>query len=76
MILKKLIKSNLILLPNYKNYQEPQVKPLWYRDEDHCEFHQTKGCKTQSCFKLKHLIQDVIEQGEVNVDKKKQGMKT
>lgn len=62
MILHQLISSNLVTLPKTSNY-EPQVKPPWWRDHEHCEFHQGRVRKTSNCHRLKDLVQDLINRG-------------
>lgn len=46
-VLHQLVSSTLVTLPKTSNY-EPQVKPPWWRDNEHCEFHQGKGHKTSN----------------------------
>lgn len=53
-------------LPKTSNY-EPQVKPPWWRDNEHCEFHQGKGHKMSNCHRLKDLVQDLIDRGEIQI---------
>lgn len=62
--------SKHIELLEYHNFHEPKIKPFWYNDKDFFQYNHTKGHKTQNCIKLKHLIQDLIDQGEFNADKK------
>ena len=38
--------------------------PNWNRN-DHCTFHQRIGHKTYSCLRLKHEVQDLIDQGVI-----------
>lgn len=56
------------MLPTYKNYQEPQVKPPWYNDQNHCDFNKIKGHTTSSCMRLNNIIQDPNESHDINID--------
>ena len=66
--MQKLIQANLITLPTYENYREPQVKPSWYNENHLCDFHKIKGHTTAGCMKLKNLIQDLIETKQIEVE--------
>lgn len=68
--LKKLIWSNAITLPEARPYEPCPFKPAWWNDNDFYEYHCNKGHKTTTCYKLKNLIQDLIDQGEITVDNK------
>lgn len=59
--LKKLVQARLITLPEVRN-QETKIKPPWYKDNKYCEYHRLKGYKICNCFKLKELIQYLIDQ--------------
>lgn len=58
--LKKLIQTNVITLLEVRPYEPGPFKPAWWNDNDFCECHHAKGHKTASCYKLKNLIQDLI----------------
>lgn len=60
------------MLPEVKPYEPGPLKPAWWNDNDYCEYHHTKGHKIVSCYKLKSLIQDLIDQGDITVDAKKE----
>lgn len=62
-ILRQLVSSNLVTLPKTSNY-EPQVKPPWWGDHEHCEFHQGREHKTSNFHRLKDLVQDLFDRGE------------
>lgn len=64
--MKQLIQAKFIKLPDIK--AEPVVKPHWWNDNAYYEYHRSKGHKTMSCFQLKHMIQDLLEQGVIEVD--------
>ena len=40
------------------------IPPNWNRN-DHFTFHQRIGHKTNSCLRLKHEVQDLIDQGVI-----------
>lgn len=61
----------MITLPEIRVYKPRPFKPNWWNDNDFCEYHGTKGHKTVSCYKLKNLIQDPIDQGDITVDTNK-----
>ena len=47
---------------------EPTVKPSWWLDEEYCEYHRGKGHKMNDCQRLKNVIQDLVESGEVKIN--------
>lgn len=66
--LKKLIQTNMIILPEIRVYEPGPFKPTWWNDNDFCDYHRTKGHKTASCYKFKNLVQDMIDQGDITID--------
>ena len=42
--------------------------PLWWREDHVCSYHRSKGHNTENYFKLKDVIQDLIEEGKVFTD--------
>lgn len=66
--MRKLIQSNLITLPKSKPYELSPIKPTWWNDNDFCDYHYSKGHKTSSCYQLKHVIQNLIDKGDVTVN--------
>ncbi|XP_074288461.1 uncharacterized protein LOC141613616 [Silene latifolia] len=44
-----------------------EQRPKWYRPEAYCAYHQGKGHDTEKCFRLKHEIQDMIEDGTIPI---------
>lgn len=68
--LKTLLANKLIVLPEARSY-EPPVKPNWWNDNHFCNYHQNKGHQTNDCQRLKHLIQDLIDNGTITVDSHK-----
>lgn len=69
--LKKLVQTKVITLPEVQQYEPGPFKLAWWNDNDFCEYDRAKGHKTYICYKLKNLIQDLIEQGDVTVDTNK-----
>lgn len=47
--LEKLVQSNVITFPKNVQY-EPQVKFVWWKDTNLCEYHIVKGHHTFGCF--------------------------
>ena len=45
----------------------PQPTPLGFRTDLHCAYHQRAGHDTDSCAALRHAIQDLIDQGLVDL---------
>lgn len=69
--LKNLMQTNIITLPKLRPYEPVPFKITWWNDNDLCEYHHTKGHKTASCYKLKNLIQDLLNQGDIIMDANK-----
>lgn len=65
---KKLIQTNVITLLEVKAYELAPFKLTRWNSNDFCEYHCTIGHKTSSCYKLKNLIQDLIDHGDITVD--------
>lgn len=65
--LRTLVANKIITLPDLRPY-EPQVKLNWWNDSHHCEYHRNKGHKTNECMKLKHLVQDLIDDGTIKIE--------
>ena len=49
-------------------YKEDSPKPVWFKDNEYCDFHRVKGHETDRCFRLCHYIRDLIEEGKIIVD--------
>lgn len=65
--LKTLLANKLITLPEARDF-EPKVKPTWWNDNHYCDFHRNKGHQTDDCQWLKHVIEDLIDNGVITVD--------
>lgn len=46
----------------------PYPLPYRYNQVEHCEYHQTLGHTLDRCFRLKHDIQDLIDEVKVSFD--------
>ena len=55
-------------MPDNSRPYDPPVRPPWWREDHTCSYHQSKGHNTKNCFKLKDIIQDLIEAGKVVTD--------
>lgn len=64
----KLVQRNLIKINDRPNYEEPNFKPPWYNENDKSEFHKIKGHTTNNYMRLKNIVEDLIENGEVDVE--------
>lgn len=69
--LKKLKQTNMITFQEIRVFGLGPFKPNWWNDNEFCEYHRTKVHKTTSCYNLKNLIQDLIDQGDITMDTKK-----
>ena len=43
----------------------PNPLPRNYNANEHCEYHQGPGHKTDACKNLRHKIQDLVESGDI-----------
>ena len=67
-VLKKLIENKIVTLPNNSCPYDPLIRPPWWREDHICRYHRSKGHNTKKCFKLKDVIQDLIEASKVVID--------
>lgn len=65
--LRTLVANKIIILLESRPYK-PQVKPSWWNDSHHCEYHRNKGHKINECMKIKHLVQALIDDGTIKVE--------
>lgn len=62
-IFKMLIAHNLAHPQDPTKHRIPDPKPHWWDEKAFCVFHNGIGHDIENCFKLKHLVQDLIESG-------------
>lgn len=67
-ILKTLIANNLAHPQDPAKFHIPDPKPHWWDDKAFCKFHNGPGHTVENCWKLKHIVQDFIESGKLQVD--------
>ncbi len=67
-VLKTLLAHKLVTLPRNSRPYDPPIKLGWWRNEDFKNCHRRKGHNTKNCFKLKDVIQDLINGGKVVTD--------
>ena len=48
---------------------DPQPCPPWWNETSFCDYHQKKGHKTINFINLSHKIQDMIDNGDLVVDR-------
>lgn len=65
--LNKLFAKKIITLPDNQPF-DPKINPLWWNENEFCEYHKSNNHKTSNCHKLKNLIQDLIDNGAIEVD--------
>ncbi|GLJ31915.1 hypothetical protein SUGI_0642360 [Cryptomeria japonica] len=68
---RELLAHKILSLPPISNY-EPQIKPPWWNDSHYCDYHRNKGHQMNNCMRLKHMVQDMIDRGDLTID----GLKT
>lgn len=71
-VLKTLIDNNLAQPQDPAKFHILDIKPYWLNEKAYCIFHNGIGHDIEHCWKLKHLIQDLIENGKLEID----GLKT
>ncbi|XP_077210044.1 uncharacterized protein LOC143845548 [Tasmannia lanceolata] len=63
--LKKLLRDKKITLLEPK--LPPPILPRYWREDQHCAYHQGTGHLTDNCMALRHKIQDMIEAKKITV---------
>lgn len=67
-IFKHMEQHNTVVYPQTQPFDESKPKHDWYKRNEYCAYHHVKGHETNKCMKLKHLFQDFIDQGKIDVD--------
>ena len=57
-----------MVFPNTHPFDENQPKSKWYRENEYCKYHCIKGHETNKCIKLKVFIQNLVDDGEIEVE--------
>ena len=60
-VLKTLISNKLVTLLDKSHPYDSPIRPPWWREDHTCSYHQSKVHNTKKFFKLKDVIQDLIE---------------
>lgn len=66
-ILTQLDTAHMVTYPMTQPFDDNAPKPSWYKEHEYCEMHHVKGHK-KKMFGLCHYIQELIENGEIEVD--------
>ncbi|GKV34732.1 hypothetical protein SLEP1_g43078 [Rubroshorea leprosula] len=67
-VLKQLVEVGLIRTLQVNPIQPPY--PYWYDAQARCEYHNVTGHGTENCATLRHRIQDLIDEGKLQLDVK------
>lgn len=67
-VFKILISNNLVHPQDPTKHYITHIKPHWWDEKDFYKFHNGIGHTIENCWKLKHIIQDLIENGNLKVD--------
>ena len=62
-VYKKVLAANLVKPLEPK--APPNPLPKSYNANEYCEYHQGAGHKTDTCQKLRHRIQDLVDNGDI-----------
>ena len=57
-----------MVFPNSHPFDENQPKSKWYRENEYCKYHHIKEHDTNKCIKLKIFIQNLVNDGEIEVE--------
>lgn len=64
----KMQSHNMLVYPQTQPFDESKPKPNWYKDNDYCNCYCIKGHTMNKFMKFNHLVQDLIDQGKIDVD--------
>lgn len=68
-ILKKLHANKLITLPDNFIPYDPILKTPWWKKKYFCNYHRNTGHEMDHCLNLKDVIQYIIDEGRVGIDR-------
>ena len=57
-----------MVFPNTRPFDENKPELKWYRENEYCKYHRIKGHDTKKCIKLKVFIQNLVDDGEIEVE--------
>ena len=57
-----------MVFPNTRPFDKNQPKSRWYRDNEYYNYHRIKGHDTKKCIKIKIFIQNLIDNGEIEIE--------
>jgi len=67
-VLKKILDHNIITLPEIRPDEMQNKNGKWYRENEFCNYHRQRGHDTNKCHSLKHVVQDLIDEGKLQVE--------
>lgn len=67
-IFKHMKQHNMIVYPQKQPFDESKTKLYWNKENEYCAYHHVKGHETSKCIQIKHLVQDLIDQGKIAID--------
>ncbi|OVA11879.1 hypothetical protein BVC80_741g10 [Macleaya cordata] len=65
-MLPGLVEAGLITLLEPRPVRDPP--PTWFNPNQHCDYHQGPGHLTDKCWNLRHVIQDLLEEGKIQIE--------
>ena len=67
-IFMKLLARNLVHPYNATKFCIPKVKPWWWDEKAYCKLYNGIGHNIENCGSFKHIVQDLIENGKLEID--------
>lgn len=67
-IMHNLFKKILIKINDSLTYGDTSFKTQWYNEKDLSKFYKNKGYTTNNYMRLKNIVQDLVEKGEVDIE--------
>ena len=64
----KLLACNLVHPYDATKFCIPEVKPWWWDEKAYCKLHNGIGHDIENCGRFKHIVQDLIENGKLEID--------